>query len=110
MDHNLPLAITEQLRQRGIDLITAQEDDAHELDDTALLHRATSLGRVIVTQDADFLAIADDWQHSRRRFSGIIYAHPLRNKIGQIIDDLELIARAAEPGEIDSQVIYLPLR
>lgn len=110
MDHNLPVAIAEQLRQRGVDLLFALEDDAQELEDTPLLQRATSLGRVIVTQDADFLAIADDWQHSGREFPGIIYAHLLRNQIGQIIADLELIALAIEQEEINSQVIYLPLK
>ena len=44
MDVHVPLAITEALRQRGLDVITAQEDGARRFDDPALLDRATELG------------------------------------------------------------------
>ncbi len=36
MDHNVPSAITAGLRMRGVDVLTAYEDDAHQLDDPAL--------------------------------------------------------------------------
>jgi hypothetical protein len=41
--------------------------------------------------------MAEQWQRSRREFSGLIYAHPLRISIGKLVQDLELIARATEP-------------
>ncbi len=41
MDHNVPHAITNGLRLKGIDLITAYEDDSSQLDDSELLDRAT---------------------------------------------------------------------
>jgi len=34
------------LRLRGVDVITAYEDGADDMDDSALLDRATELGRV----------------------------------------------------------------
>ena len=40
MDHHIPRAITEGLRLRGIDVITAYEDSASDMDDSALLDRA----------------------------------------------------------------------
>jgi len=55
MDVHVPYAITIGLRLRGVDAVTAQEDDASELDDSTLLDRATELGRVLFTQDDDLL-------------------------------------------------------
>lgn len=41
MDHNVPRAVTVGLRLRGVDVITAYEDGADDMDDSALLDRAT---------------------------------------------------------------------
>ena len=37
MDHNVPRAITVGLRLRGVDVITAYEDGADDMDDSQLL-------------------------------------------------------------------------
>jgi len=58
MDHHVPRAITVGLRQRGVDVLTAFEDGAHELLDPDLLDRAGVLGRVLFTRDDDLLAEA----------------------------------------------------
>jgi len=49
MDVHVPQAITEQLRRRGVDILTAIEDNSAELADDALLERAGSLGQVLFT-------------------------------------------------------------
>ena len=41
------VAITSGLRRRGIDVLSAYEDGAHELEDVALLDRAGKLSRVL---------------------------------------------------------------
>jgi len=51
MDHNVPRAITDGLRARGVKVITVFEDGASELDDTELLDRVADLGRVLFTRD-----------------------------------------------------------
>ena len=56
MDHHVPRAITEGLRLRDIDVITAYEDDADKLDDPALLNRATALSRVLFTPSTMLMA------------------------------------------------------
>lgn len=56
MDVQVPLAITEGLRRRGVDVVTAQEDGSGLLEDPELLDRATVLGRLLFTQDEDFLS------------------------------------------------------
>jgi predicted nuclease of predicted toxin-antitoxin system len=55
MDHHVPRAITEGLRLRDVDFITALENGTDRLDDPDLLDRASQLERVLFTRDADFL-------------------------------------------------------
>ncbi len=55
MDVHIRRAVTSALRLRSVDVLTAQEDGAAELDDYRLLERATELGRVLVSQDDDLL-------------------------------------------------------
>ena len=58
MDHHVHRGIVEGLRRRGIDVLTAFEDGSETLDDEALLDRAASEGRILFTQDHDFVGIA----------------------------------------------------
>jgi hypothetical protein len=95
---------------RSINVLTAQEDSSTELADDVLLKRATELGRVLVSQDEDLLREGARLLSERRDFSGIIYAHQLRITIGQMVEDLELIAKATSPNEWWGRIEYLPLR
>jgi hypothetical protein len=109
MDAHIPRAITLGLRMRTVDVLTAQEDGAGTLPDLALLERATQLGRVLFTFDDDLLLEAVKRQAETKPFSGVIYAHPLRISIGQCIRDLELMAKAGEPKDLQDRVEFLPL-
>ena len=108
MDVHVPRPVTEGLRARGIDVPTAQDDDADRLDDEDPLLRAKGLGRVLVSQDEDLLAIGSQWQQAGHEFPGIVYAHQLRLGIGALIDELELLAQCMEEHELQNQVIFLP--
>lgn len=110
MDVHIHLAVTEGLQRRGVDVLTSQDDGTREAEDDALLQRATDLGRILVTQDQDFLSIAADWQAVGRPFAGLVFAHQLGPGIGQIIDDLELLANCGEPEELQDRILHLPLR
>ena len=109
MDHHVPRAITDGLKARGVDVMTALEDGASELDDPELLDRAAELGRVLFTRDHDLLQEATKRQRSGLPFNGVIYAHQLRVSIGACIRDLEIIAKAGEPGDLQKLVQFLPL-
>jgi hypothetical protein len=109
MDHHVPRAITTGLRLREVNVLTAFEDSASQMDDSALLDRANELGRVLFTQDDDLLAEAAGRQREGIPFSGVIYAHQLRVTIGTCVSDLELIAQAGEPQDLANQVEFLPL-
>ena len=109
MDVHVRREITEGLRAREVDVLTAQEDGTRELDDPYLLDRATAIGRILFSQDDDLLREGARRQQTGERFAGIIYVHQLNITIGQCIEDLELIAKTTEPEEWVNRVIYLPL-
>ncbi len=67
-DVHVPLAISEALRRRGVDVLTAIEDGADQLADDALLERAHQHAQLLFTQDIRFQALAHQWQ---------LYRHPL---------------------------------
>jgi hypothetical protein len=110
MDVHIPQAITNQLRRRGIDVLTAFDDEAQELHDDQLLARVTQLNRVIFTQDIRFRVLAETWQIEGKPFSGLIYGHQLGGTIGQFVKDLELIAKASEPDDWKNSVEYIPYK
>jgi len=109
MDVHVRWAITTGLRRRGVDVLTAQEDGAARFEDSALLDRATQLGRILVSQDVDLLQEAARRQATGQRFSGVVYSHQLRITVGQAIRDLELLATIYEPADLENRVEYLPL-
>ena len=51
MDVHVPQSITDQLRRRGVDVVTAVDDGRQRATDEEILARATELGRVSFTQD-----------------------------------------------------------
>ena len=109
MDVHVRRAISDGLRRRGVDVLTAQDDESTRLPDPELLDRATALGRVLFSQDDDLLREATERQELGVPFFGVVYAHQLRITIGQAIRDLQLIAEVYEAEEIANRVEYLPL-
>jgi hypothetical protein len=91
MDVHVPRSVTMALRLRAIDVLTAQEDGAALLDDRRLLREGV------------------DRLNQSRSFSGIVYSHQLRLTIGQIVQDLELIAEATSPEDWRDRIEYMPL-
>ena len=109
MDQHVPRAITVELRLRGVEVITAHEDGADRMEDPQLLDRASALGRVLFSRDDDLLAEATRRQRAGIPFRGLVYAHQLRVSIGTCVHDLEIIAKAGEPGDLDNRAEFLPL-
>src|SRR3990170_5772261 len=96
MDVHVPGPITAQLRRRGVDVLTAQEDGHDAVPDEQVLARATALGRLLFTHDVRFRVRAEDWQRQGREFAGLVFGPQLGGTIGQYVEDLELIAKASE--------------
>ncbi len=107
-NHNVNRAVTQGLRLRGVDLLTAFEDRAHRLSDSELLDRATSLGRVLFSTDRDLVIEARRRQRVGVRFTGVIYASQ-KLPIGRCVEGLELVANAGEPEDFVDSLLFLPL-
>jgi hypothetical protein len=108
-DVHVPAPVILQLRLRGVAILAATEEETNELADGELLGLATSLERVMVTQDIRFRVMAENWQKTGTSFAGLVFAHQRSVSFGQLIADLELIAKATEPDYWRNRVQQLPL-
>jgi predicted nuclease of predicted toxin-antitoxin system len=88
MDQHFPSPITNALRRREINVLTTQEDGTTRAADESLLARATALGRVFCTQDADFLTIAQRWLEVGRDFTGLAFARIERRAYARVLRTL----------------------
>src|SRR3990172_1569597 len=110
MDVHIPAPITEQLRRRHVDVLTAIADGWERRSDDELLQRALEIGRLLFTQDIRFRALAEEWQRQGRPFAGLLFGHQPQGTIGQFVRDMELIAKTSELAEWLNTVEYLPFR
>ena len=102
MDEHVPRAVTEGLRQRGVDVLTAQEAGMREAADEQHLVFALREGRVVFTQDADFLRL----HAAGRSHSGIVYASQ-QTTIGAIMRGLMLIHDMLSPEDTSGHVEFI---
>jgi hypothetical protein len=109
LDEHVHRGVATGLRRRGIDVLTVQEDGHSGRPDDVILDRATEAGRLLFTQDDDFLAEACRRQRQGEAFALVVYGHRLRVTVGDCVRDLELIASASEPEELTGRVLFLPL-
>ncbi|MGH9380135.1 MAG: DUF5615 family PIN-like protein [Thermoanaerobaculia bacterium] len=107
MNHNVDRAVTEGLRLRGVDVLTAYDDGSHELEDPQLLDRAAALSRVVFSTDGDLVVEARRRQKSGEYFAGVIFARQQRLGIGQQIEQLELLAKTCTPEELANELLFL---
>src|SRR2546423_1591620 len=104
MDVHVPRPITRALRRRGVDVVTAQEDGTARWPDDELLTRAGELNRVLFSQDEDLLTEAAKRQHAGVPFGGLVYVPQLGLSIGQLVDELEILAKAGESHDFENTV------
>jgi predicted nuclease of predicted toxin-antitoxin system len=100
-DEHVHPGVVKALKKRGIDILTAQRAGLLDVDDKDHLQFSTSQGRVIFTQDEDFLGL-----HWEMKHSGIAYCHretPMR----RIIEGLVLIYEAMTEEEMENHVEFL---
>lgn len=102
MDEHVPTAVVKGLRRRGVDVLTVQERGALAASDEEHLALAIEDGRVLFTQDADFLRLhAQGIPHA-----GIVYAHQ-QTQIGVVIRGLMLIYQVLDPQNMQNHVEFL---
>jgi predicted nuclease of predicted toxin-antitoxin system len=101
-DEHVPSAVTKGLRRRGVDVLTARERNLLTASDETQLTVTTCEGRVIFTQDADFLRL-----HAQgNSHAGIVYAHQT-TPIGVIVRGLMLIYQILEPKDMQDHVEFI---
>lgn len=110
MDVHVHHAVTHGLRRRAIDVLTAQEDGNEELEDDALLLRATNLNRIVFSYDRDFSEVTSRLQAQGIHFSGVIAVRRPHLQLAVCLDDLELICKAYDPPDIVDRIEFIPLR
>jgi predicted nuclease of predicted toxin-antitoxin system len=102
MDEHVPTAVSQGLRRRGVDVLTTQEAGLLSVSDEEHLKFAAEAGRIIFTQDADFLRL----HAARFPHKGIIYA-PQQTSISNIIRGLMLICDLYTPEDMVNHVEFL---
>lgn len=55
------------------------------------------------------LRLAASFQRLGIEFAGLLYVHQLRLSVGQVVEDLEVAAKALDPEEIANRIEFLPL-
>jgi hypothetical protein len=115
-DTHIARAVAEQLRAHGVDIVRCEEVGLAEASDLEHLDYATQQGRVMITQDKDFLRLHSEWQQQNKSHAGIMFCLPhLRGLkyagviIRLCLDYHELIAGGAGTLEEDiiNQVVYI---
>ena|SRR5436190_1230130 len=110
LDVHIARAIAEQLRLRGVDVLTAIEDDQSTASDEELLERCYVVHRrLIFTHDIRFRVLAEQWQAEQRGFAGLLFGPHLGGTIGRWVEDLEFIAKNSDLDEWINQIAFLPL-
>jgi predicted nuclease of predicted toxin-antitoxin system len=101
-DEHVPSAVVRGLRHRGVNVLTTQEAGMLGATDEEHLALASREGRVIFTQDDDFLRLhAAGVEHA-----GIVYARQ-QTGIGEIVRGLMLVYQVLEPDEMKNHVEFL---
>mgnify|MGYP001588632836 CR=1 FL=1 len=110
-DENLDGNITRGLVRRlpGVDLVRVQDVGLSGVDDPEILEWAAAEDRVVVTHD-----VATMTRFAYERIAGGLAMPGLIEIVGsatmgQAIDQLAFVVEYHEPGEMEGQVLYLPL-
>lgn len=102
LDENANNAIADGLRRRGIDVTISVQVNLISASDKEQLAFAYSQGRVIFTQDRDFLEL----HYSGVEHSGIVYCIKGSRTIGEILRQLILIWEVLNADEMVGNLEY----
>lgn len=103
LDENVPIAVAAQLRRRGIDAVTVRDLGLLGDSDYNHLWRATRLGYVFCTNDADFVELAA----SGVSHPGIVFGQQHKHSIGDWVRFLELLASVIDAEEMYNRIEFV---
>jgi Domain of unknown function (DUF5615) len=103
LDEHCDPAIAAGLRLHGVDVTTTPEAGLRAAGDEEHVAHGVATGRVVFTQDEDFLRLGAAGVEHR----GIAFCYQQTRGIGQIIAGLLLIWEVYDPEEMAGRVEYL---
>lgn len=103
LDEHISLALAAGLRRRGVDVTCAVEVGLTSVADEEQLSFASGSGRVLVTQDADFLRL----HRAGVPHAGIAYCHQGSLTMGKMLRRLVLVHDLMTAEEMEGRVEYL---
>jgi predicted nuclease of predicted toxin-antitoxin system len=103
LDEHVPGAIAAGLRRRGVDVTTAADAGLLRAKDETHLAFALAEGRVVFTNDEDYLVLHD----RGTPHAGIAYCHQQRRSIGDVIRALLLLWEVFEPEEMHNHIEFI---
>jgi len=101
-DEHIHPAISTAMRNRGADILTAQDVPMLGVVDDSHLQFAASQGRAIITQDTDFLRL----HKTGISHAGILFAHQSKT-MSEIIHSLIRIYQMKTEEAMNNQIEYL---
>ena len=102
LDEHVAHAVADGLRRLGVDVTTTTDAGLVGATDLQQLAYVVAEGRVLFTEDRDFLALVATHEHP-----GFAYCDQNTRSIGQIIRGLELIWEVYEPEEMRNRIEFL---
>ena len=103
LDERISDSIAAGLRRRGVNVTTSAGAGLAGANDATQLALAASAGRVMVTQDADYLRL----NHQGVAHSGIAYCHQASLSVGEMLRNLTLICDLLSAEEMSNRIEYL---
>ena len=100
-DEQVSKVVVRALRRRGVDVQRTPDAGMMSASDEEHLARAREEGRVVFTQDEDYLRLAARTEHA-----GVVYARQ-EKPIREIISGLMLIYQLLEAEEMWNHIEYL---
>lgn len=105
-DTHIARAIAEQLRLKNVDVVRCEEVGMASASDEAHLQYATDEGRIMLSQDDDFLTLDAEWKQQNRQHAGIMYepGHLQgASQVSYIVRQVMFYNEAEDGGAVDYQ-------
>ena len=106
-DEHVVYGVIEALRVRGMNVLTVQDMGRQGDDDEELLRVALSEGRLLLTNDEDFLRLAAMYGRRKEPFPPVLFWPQQQRSVGEIVRRVFREASLREYGEICSRVLFL---
>jgi hypothetical protein len=98
--------IVEGLRRRGIDITAAAHQATLGASDAAQLAKTVALGRVFLTEDHDFLVLAEAHVRSGLSHPGVLFIRP-DTSVGDAIRRIAQIASTTSAAEMVDRIQWI---